>query len=90
MALNQMLQTITNSMAKDSIRYLGIQADLMEASEQGPWRYSPDEVADMWTELTEGAKDLQRRFEAIRTVYDPTVARAIFEEMEQLVFDGVT
>ncbi len=90
MALNQMLQTICKSMADDELRCYAIQNTLRDASENGPWRYSPEDVAEMWVELTGLAEDLQRRAGAIKSVYDPTVARAIFEEMYSIVYDGVT
>ncbi len=90
MALNQMLQTIAKSIAEDELRCYSIQTKLREASELGPWRYSTDEVSEMWDELTDRHQDLLRRGVAIRTVYDPTVARAIFEEVYSLIYDGVT
>jgi len=63
--MNAILQTIAEGMAEDSIRCLTIQEQLQDASENGPWRYSPDEITVMWTELTERMQDVHRRISAI-------------------------
>ncbi|MBA3569182.1 MAG: hypothetical protein H0W28_07515 [Pyrinomonadaceae bacterium] len=90
MTLNLMLQTIAKNMADDWLRCLDIQDDIRSAYENGPWRYSSEEVAEMWVELTERSEDLKLRTAALKAVYDPSVAMAVFGEVADLVIIEMT
>ena len=88
--MNALLQVIAENMARDSLRWMDIQKQLQDASENGPWMLLPDEVADLWGEMTRLDGELRRRVSAINVSYDPSVARAILDEVYSIVYDGVT
>jgi hypothetical protein len=64
-------RAIAESMARKINRWGSLIAEIDRAAESGPWRLSPEDVAEIWEEIIEVRSDLDAQLCALQAVYSP-------------------
>ena len=90
MALSPILQAVAEALSRDQVAIVRISGEIQEAAESGPWRYSPEEVAEMWSEIVERASDVQVRQSALESVYHPWTVVEVYAAADEITFYGLS
>lgn len=90
MALTPLLQTVAGNWAQDTIACIKILRAIQDAAEHGPWRYSPEDIAEMWEEMTYLAEQVRDRRVSLQATYDPWVVFEVADAALDIINRGLS